>query len=41
LTSFDEWDSEHNADRSDPVEWLNANPQKIFDELDRRLKAGE
>lgn len=41
LTNFEEWDSEHNADRCDPLEWLNANPQKIFDELDRRLKAGE
>lgn len=41
LTSFDEWDSEHNAGQRDPLEWLNADPQRIFDELDRRLKAGD
>jgi len=41
LTGFAEWDSEHNADHRDPLEWLNADPQKIFDELDRRLKADE
>lgn len=39
LTSFDEWDDEHNPDQSDPVEWFNAEPQEIFAEMDRRLKA--
>jgi len=38
LTSFDEWDSKHNADRHDPVEWYSTNAQAIYQELSRRFK---
>ena len=41
ISTFEEWDETHNPDRCDPQEWFNADPQKIFDELDRRLKVGE
>jgi hypothetical protein len=38
LTSFEEWDNEHNTERCDPLEWFNQDPQGIFDEIERRLK---
>lgn len=38
LSSFEEWDEEHNTERCDPLEWLNQDPQGIFDEMERRLK---
>ncbi len=41
LSTFWEWDQDHNADRSDPVEWFNTNPQGIFEELDRRYRTGQ
>lgn len=41
LMSFEEWDAEHNPDRSDPRDWLNTNPQEIFAELDRRFATNE
>lgn len=38
LSTFDEWDEQHNAESCDPLEWFNRDPQKIFEELERRFK---
>jgi hypothetical protein len=38
LSTFDEWDEQHNAESSDPLEWFNRDPQRIFEELERRYK---
>lgn len=41
LAAFDEWDENHNADHRDPLDWYNADPQGIFEELDRRFKTND
>ncbi len=41
LSTFEEWDEAHNAERLDPLNWFNRDPQGIFDELDRRLSETE
>lgn len=38
LSTFESWDREHNPEHADPVEWFNADPKGIFEELDRRYR---
>lgn len=38
LSTFDEWDEQHNAESCDPLEWFNRDPQRIFEELERRYR---
>jgi hypothetical protein len=41
LSTFEEWDQRHNPKSRSPLEWLDADPQAILDELDRRLKTDD
>lgn len=38
LSTFAEWNEQHNAEAGDPLEWFNQDPQGIFEELEQRFK---
>lgn len=35
LTSFEEWDEQHNSERADPLKWFTENPQLIEETFNR------